>query len=247
MHPLARFRFVCLLVLILAALPGAALAQSLQGWGVVLIHGKSGAMHRLYMLSRLLSAEGATVRMPSMSWDNSYQTYDRTLDEVAREVAALRAAGVRRIALAGHSLGANVSIGYAGQRGGVDAVVAIAPGHRPEVFGPLIGDSLKRAKQMVAAGRGAEVATFSDVNQGDVYEIDASAAAYVSFFDPAGPAVIGRNAGRLRGVKLLWLLADSDAFARSAPRGGRVITVVASHQTAPEVGAPDVVNWLRAQ
>lgn len=247
MNVFAGIRSVCLVALMLAALPSAALAQSLQGWGVVLIHGKSGAMHRLYMLSRLLSAEGATVRMPSMSWDNSYQTYDRTLDEVAGEVAALRAQGVRKIALAGHSLGANVSVGYAAQRGGIDAVVAMAPGHRPELFGERIGDSLKRAKQMVAAGRGAEVATFADGNQGELYEVDTSAAAYVSFFDPAGPAVIGRNAGRLRGVKLLWLLGDSDGLAKSAPRGGRVITVVASHQTAPEVGAPEVVAWLRAQ
>ncbi len=238
----------CLIALgLVLAMPGPGFAQSLQGWGIVLIHGKSGAMHRLYMLSRLLSAEGATVRMPSMSWDNTYQTYDQTLDEVGREVAALRARGVRRIALAGHSLGANVSLGYGAQRGGVDAIIAMAPGHRPELFGKSIGDSLTRAKQMVAAGRGAETATFTDVNQGDIYEIDATAAAYLSFFDPAGPAVISRNAARLRGVKLLWLIGDSDAAARTAPRGGRTINVVAGHQTTPEAGAAEVVNWLRTQ
>lgn len=226
-------------------LPAIGLAQggSLAGWGVVLIHGKAGGTGPLNAIDRQLKSAGAVTTIPRMSWASSYRTYDETLAEVARAIAAVRAQGARKVALAGHSLGANVSLGYAAKFGGVDAVIAMAPGHRPEFIVTVAGDSLARAKGMVAAGRGGERARFTDFNQGQTYEITTTAAAYDSFFDPDGPAHMSRTAGRVR-APILWLIGSDDRPAQRVPVGGRTITIAAGHRDTPTKGAGEVVAWL---
>lgn len=227
------------------ALPPSGLAQeaALRGWGVILIHGKAGGQGPLTGIENALRAAGAVTAKPRMSWASRYRTYDETLGEVGRAVAAMKGRNVRRIALAGHSLGANVSLGYAAAFGGVDAVVAMAPGHRPEFIVTVTGDSLARAKAMVAQGRGGETARFTDFNQGQTYEITTTAAAYVSFFDPDGPAHMSRTASRVR-ANLLWLIGTDDRPAQRVPVGGRTIMVQAGHRNTPHVGAGEVVAWL---
>ena len=230
-----------------AAAPPVAAAQSLAGWGVVLMHGKGGPTGNLNSLAAALSKEGAIVVQPTMSWTSRYRTYGETMSEIGGHVAALRGKGAKRIALIGQSLGANVALGFGAQRGGVDAVVAVAPGHQPDRFLTRTHESLERAKHLVAAGRGSEVATFRDVNQGQMFDVSTTAAAYVSFFDPAGPAVMGRNAASLKGAKLLWVVGTEDAGARAVARGGDIVTVQAGHGRTPIVGAGQIVEWLKAQ
>ncbi|SRR6266545_1407923 len=224
-----------------------AIAQSLDGWGVVLIHGKRGNTGNLAGLASVLSKEGATVVQPTMSWTSRYRTYGETLGEVGSHVAALRGNGLKRIALIGHSLGANIALGFGAQRGGIDAVVALAPGHQPDRFAARTAESLARAKALVAAGHGSEVATFRDINQGEAFDIRTTAGAYVSFFDPTGPALMARNAGSLKGAKLLWVVGTGDPGARAAARGGEIVTVQAGHGNTPSVGTGKVVAWLKAQ
>jgi pimeloyl-ACP methyl ester carboxylesterase len=243
-----RLAFYLIVIAWMAAtISHPGLAQSLGGWSVVLIHGKRGNTGNLETLASALSREGATVVQPTMSWAIRYRTYDETLSEVGDHISALRSKGAKRIALVGHSLGANVALGFAAQRGGVDAVVAIAPGHQPDRFAARTAESLERAKRLVAAGRGGEVANFRDVNQGVVLEISTTAAAYVSFFDPSGPALMARNAGKLKGSKLLWVVGTADPGARAAARGAESVTVQAGHGDTPVVAASKVVPWLSAQ
>jgi pimeloyl-ACP methyl ester carboxylesterase len=84
----------------------------------------------------------------------------------------------------------------------------------------------------------------------------ASPAAYLSMFDPDGPAVIPRNAAALQGVPLLWVVGEFDpifargrdyAFAR-APKNARsrYIEVAAGHLAAPRVARTQVVEWLKS-
>lgn len=220
-----------------------AQAQALRDWGVVVLSGKAGGS--MSSVASALRAEGAKVSMPSMSYvSGSYRTYDATLGEVGAAVAQLRAHGARRIAVVGQSLGANVALGFGARRGGVHAIVAMAPGHQPDRFSSQTSESVKRAKQMVASGRGSETGGFTDVNQGRAFQVTTTAAAYVSFFDPAGPAVIGRNRGNLRGAKLLWIVGTGDAGARSVARGGKIVTVPGGHSSPMRVGGGEVVKWL---
>jgi dienelactone hydrolase len=224
----------------------AAQGKDLNGWGIVVMHGKGGNPNQMANVSSALSAAGATVVTPLMSWSSGYRSYSETLDEVAGHIAALRSKGATQIALVGQSLGANVALGYGAQRGGVAAIVAMAPGHQPERFIGRTGESLARAKQAVAAGRGNEMGAYQDINQGWEYEVQTTAAAYVSFFDPAGPAIMGRNAARLQGAKLLWVVGDADAGAQSVAHGGTVINVPGGHFQTPNAGAATVVTWLES-
>jgi len=228
--------------------PVDAFAQ-IRGTGVVILHGKAGPGPNLQPLAAALSAEGALVATPRMSWTSGYRTYEETLREVDAQVAALRRAGASRIVVAGHSLGANVALGYAASRGGVAGLVLMAPGHRPENLARATRDSLQRAKSMLASGRGSETARFVDVNQGDVYEVRTTAAAYASFFDPAGPAVFSRNAARLGNTPVLWVVGSDDPNARAAvARGGRsrTVTVAANHRRTPRAGVREIMSWLRS-
>lgn len=237
--------FALLAGLMLSAPVGVA-AKDLKGWGIVVMHGKGGQPGQMAAVSSALTAAGATVATPTMSWSSGYRTYSQTLDEVAAHINALRAKGATRIALVGQSLGANVALGYGAQRGGVAAIVAMAPGHRPEGFINRSAESLARAKQAVAAGRGTEVGSYFDGNQGREFQVQTTAAAYVSFFDPQGPAVMSRNAAALKGASLLWVIGAGDAGAQSVARGGKIITVSGGHLDTPKVSAPEVVVWLQS-
>lgn len=225
-----------------------ALAFDLRGAGVVLIHGKAGGQGPLQPLAQGLKARGATVVLPRMSWTSGYRTYDQTLGEVQAAVSRLKAGGASRIVLAGHSLGANISMGYAARVGGVDAVVALAPGHRPDFIASQTGESLAQAKAMVAAGQGAQKGRFLDFNQGRTFPITTTAEAYLNFFDPSGPAAQAAQASGVR-VPTLWVIGTGDRAAmndRAAYSGTRIV-VEADHQTTPRVAVAEVIDWLQKQ
>lgn len=232
-----------------SSLAGAASAMELKGTAVILIHGKAGGQGPLQPLAAALKAEGASVALPRMSWVSGYRTYEQTLGEVQAAVQRARASGAARVVLMGHSLGANISMGYAARAGGVAAVVALAPGHRPDFIASQTEDSLARARAMVAAGRGQEKARFLDFNQGRTFPVTTTAAAYVSFFDPSGPAASAAQGSGVGGP-VLWVIGTGDRAAMNdrAPysRGTR-IEVSAGHQDTPRVAVRQVVDWLRAQ
>ena len=250
-------RMLCLLWLIATPLHAA----SLQGTGVVFLHGKgvwTGAFDG--GIPAALEAEGAVVASPEMPWSFGRMygaTYDEAMREIDAAVAGLKGKGATRIVVVGHSLGANAAIGYAARRGGVAAVVALSPGHLPETaeMRARTAEALIEARALMAAGEKSR-RTWPDRIQGVPTFATASPAAYLSMFDPDGPAVIPKNVAALRGVPLLWVVGDSDpifargrdyAFAR-APRNpkSRYIEVSAGHLTAPRAAQSQVVEWLKS-
>jgi hypothetical protein len=97
---------------------------------------------------------------------------------------------------------------------------------------------------MIADGRGKQVAEFSDVNQGQPFQTRTTAEAYVSFFDPDGPALMRRNAADLKDVKLLWVVGSEDKAARAVVTGGTVVNVAGDHRRAGSLAAGKTVAWL---
>jgi esterase/lipase len=100
--------------------PSAARQRSLSGLGIVLIHGKGGTPTSMIEgLHESLKREGALVEAPEMPW-SARRIYDATYDQAMTEIDAaaerLRKAGAKKIAVMGHSLGANAAIGYAARR-----------------------------------------------------------------------------------------------------------------------------------
>jgi pimeloyl-ACP methyl ester carboxylesterase len=248
---------LCLMLLVVTSVQAA----SLQGVGVVFLHGKgvwAGAFDG--GIPAALEAEGAVAVSPEMPWSlrRIYgATYDEAMGEIDAAVAGLKGKGVRRIVIIGHSLGANAAIGYAARRHDVAAVVALSPGHLPETaeMRDRTAGAVKEARTLAAAGEKSR-RIWPDGVQGIPTFATASPAVYLSMFDPDGPAVIPRNAAALHGLPLLWVVGQSDpifgrgrdyAFSR-APRNpkSRYVEVSAGHLAAPQVARSQVVEWLKS-
>ncbi|MCC6946380.1 MAG: alpha/beta fold hydrolase [Bradyrhizobiaceae bacterium] len=246
----------------LAAAPAHAQSANLNGFGVVLMHGKGGMPGGLIAsTAAALQAAGAKVIMPEMPWSRTRMyaaTYEDTMLEIDKAVAALKAQGATRIVVGGQSFGANAAIGYAARRDGLAGVVALAPGHVPEraVFSKLTAPGIARAKQLIAEGKGDAAGMFPDVNQAKTSEVRATAKIYLSLFDPNGPAPMPKNAATMKPVPFLWVIGRSDplfsagpdyAFNRSPKNPkSKYLEVKAGHENTPDVAKGDVVAWLKS-
>ena len=243
-------------------LPGLAQSANLQGVGVVFLHGKSGwpgAFDGGILSS--LQDEGALVAAPEMPWSFSRKygaTYEQAMAEIDAVVGSLKAKGVSRIIVIGHSLGANAAIGYAARHPELAAVVALSPGHLPEVEGLLsrTRDAIVQAKQLIAAGQGDVPQHFPDLAQGIPLTTTATPIVYLSMFDPDGPAVIPKNAAAMGPVPFLWVVGTLDPIARRGPdyafKSGaknpksKYVEVFAGHLTTPLVARRQVLEWINS-
>jgi pimeloyl-ACP methyl ester carboxylesterase len=248
-------------LLCLPPIAASVRAASMQGVGVVFLHGKAvwtGAFDG--GIPAALEAEGAVAISPEMPWSFGRMygaTYEEAMREIDAAVAGLKGRGATRIVIIGHSLGANAAIGYAARRHGVEAVVALSPGHLPETpeMRARTAEAVVQARALVTAGEKSR-RIWPDRIQGIPTFATASPAVYLSMFDPDGPAVIPKNAGALHGVPLLWVVGQYDpifargrdyAFSR-APKNAksRYIEVSAGHLAAPQVARSQVVEWLKS-
>jgi len=250
-------------VLVAAGAPTAAADGPL---GIVLMHGKSStaeAKSPIGKLARILGNNGFLVATPEMAWSRSRvldKDYEAALAEIDDAVARLRGMGAERIVVGGHSMGANAAIGYGARRGGLAGILAIAPGHVPDVTGfqNKTDHDYRRAMQMVAAGRGAEMAAFNDFNEIMGDSITVRADVYLSWFDPEGPAIIPKNAAALRpGTALMWVIGENDNMLQrgddegyafnKAPTHPKSLYVVVpgGHKWAPVKGKKEIIAWLK--
>ena len=249
------------LVLIAALFPAVAAAQT-PAVGVVLMHGKWGTPDKgIAPVELELKGAGFAVVSREMPWSDR-RAYDAGWDEamlqIEGEVAGLRAAGARKIVIGGHSMGANVALGYAARHADVDGVLVLAPGHTPERFAGnrQMAESLARARALVAAGQNGSYANFTDTNQGRTREVSAHPSVYLSYFDPDGAAVMPRNAAKLSpNTAVFWVVGTKDrmfaagtgyAFDR-APANPHSLyrTVDADHFGTPAAARRIVVDWVK--
>lgn len=230
------------------------------------MHGKGGQPGRLIgSLASALEAEGAAVVMPRMAWSGQMgrptgyrMTYEQALSQIDLAIEQLTAKGAKKIVIAGQSLGANAAIGYAARRGDkLSGVIALAAGHMPEKMKqPGIVNAVAEARQLVTAGKGDTTKPFGDFNQGEPFQTTATAAAYLSFFDPKGPAVIPRNAAAMPASPFLWVIGRSDplsaagrgyAFDRAAKHPkSKYVEVNAGHRDTPDAARQEVILWLKS-
>jgi hypothetical protein len=152
-------------------------------------------------------------------------------------------------------LGANAALGYASSREGAGGIIALAPAHNPELerFRKRVGPDVNRARALVAAGKLKEKNRFADVNQGQTFEVRATADVCLSWFDPDGPAVIPKSAAGFRApTPLLLIVGSSDRAALGqdyifdkAPRHAksRFVIVTADHTEVPSAAIEEVVTW----
>ncbi|HTH16537.1 MAG TPA: alpha/beta hydrolase [Magnetospirillum sp.] len=189
--------------------------QASEKVGVVLIHGKAGTPEHMGSLAVDLVDAGYLVTMPEMPW-SAQRRYDRSLSEahgeIDSQIAVLRAQGAEKIVIAGHSMGANMAMGYAATHGDrVHALIALGPGQTVESnnFVDALGSSVAQARRMLEEGRGDELVTFDDMHLGKLGKVNTSARIYLSYFDPQGLANMPATASRLD-MPFLWAVGRAD-------------------------------------
>jgi len=232
--------------------------------GIVLMHGKAGTTKPkspIGVLASFLEDKGILVSTPEMPWSRDRileKSYEDSMAEIDDAVNELKGNGATKIVVGGHSMGANAAIGYGARREGLAGIVAMAPGHIPEdeSYQSYLENDWKRAMAMVDAGKGDESAAFNDRNQGEMSKIDATAAVYLSWFDPNGPAVMPKNTAALKpGTPLMWIVGEKDgmydrgegyAFNKVPAHDNNAYVVVpGGHKATPKKGKKEILNWLK--
>lgn len=237
--------------------------QAAEKVGVLLMHGKWGTSFPKSPIGKLthsLERKGFLVLAPDMPWsrERGYdKTFEESMTEIDEKVEELRKKGATKIVVGGQSMGANAALGYGARRDGLSGILAIAPGHIPEVneFQNKIDHDWKRAKEMVESGNGDQKEKFNDLNQGKKRKKKMRAEVYLSWFDPNGPAVMPVNAANLKsGASLLWIIGGKDsmydrgeayAFSKAPSNTKNAYVVVeGGHKVTPQKGESEIINWL---
>ncbi|MDB5649803.1 MAG: alpha/beta hydrolase, partial [Hyphomicrobiales bacterium] len=114
--------------------------------------------------------------------------------------------------------------------------------------------SVDRARAMVKAGQGNQVATFSNNNQGRSLQVETTAANYLSYFDPNGPCDMHRTAGSV-GVPAMWIAGTNDQVLNwgadigrrvtARPKSAYVVLPGATHVSTPSQASGQIVTWLQ--
>ena len=247
---------------IAAAMPVTAAAQA-DPIGIVIMHGKGGSPQRLVIdLAKGLEAKGFLVANLEMPWSGK-RNYDVTTakgeEEVEAALADLRAKGAKKVFVCGHSQGGVFALHLAGKIA-ADGFVTIAPGGSVSnrFFADKIADSLARARQIVAAGKGNVPTPLQDFeNARDTYDVLAVPAAYVTWFDPEGAMNMDR-AVRAIGPRtpLLWVAPTRDypgltkvslPLYNTLPKNPltRLYQPNADHRGAPTASLDEIARWTR--
>ena len=230
--------------------------------GVLVLHGKKGSPSEGAVVSLIatLRGQGYMISAPGFPWSNGRyidRGIEQTFDEIADDINKLRAKGATKVILVGQSMGTNMALSYAAYRGGVQGLVLVSPGHVPESGGARSRDkeSLERAREMVAQGRGNEKALFTDSEQGSVFQSRMSARIYLDFFDPNGKAAMSKSAAMLdRKIPVLYIVGTADGMYQRG-KGfiygkfqenplNRYLVVNAGHIGAAAAADRDIVDWL---
>ena len=251
---------VVILFSLITALIGHIAPAAGDDLGVVLLHGKGGSPSGYVReLASALQSKGHLVSTPMMPWAQNRiydASFDEAMREIDREIDSLRQKGAKFVVVAGHSLGANAALGYASSRNSAGGIIALAPAHTPElpVFIKRVGQDVRRARDLVATGKGKEKYRFSDVNQGRAMEVASTAEVYLSWFDPDGPAVMPKSATSFKVPTPLLLVVGSHdrtaqgkdyIFDKAPPHPkSRFVTVPADHFAVPSAAIEEVVTWL---
>jgi len=255
-------RCAAILFVLITALAGHGARAGNNELGVLMMHGKGGSPEGyISELVAALRAKGYLVSAPALPWSKERiydASYEDAMGEIDREVQSLRGKGAKLVVVGGHSLGANAALGYGALRGGVDGIIALAAAHSPESpnYAKRLGGEVSRARSLVASGKGKDRQRFSDLNQGTLVEVMASAEVYLSWMAPEGHAVMPRSAASFKApTPLLFVngLADRTASGKEAifdkapphPKS-RFVTVGSDHFGVPSAAIDVVAAWLDA-
>lgn len=176
---------------IIIAMP--AKAQTPSSIGIVVMHGKGGSPSTRFIapFADGLERKGLLVANLEMPWSGR-RDYDKDVAAAEQEVKAaldtLRSKGAKKVFIAGHSQGGVFAVHYASKHP-VDGAILIAPGGSvaSKVFREKLGNSVNRARKMIADGKSEERTAFEDYEGSKgTTAVHTTAAVYLTWFDPDG-------------------------------------------------------------
>jgi pimeloyl-ACP methyl ester carboxylesterase len=240
-----------------------------KGIGIVLLHGNGGTPYsRMYVdLVKSLKKDGAAVVMPEMPWSGKRQ-FSKPLEKAMTELDTVvkkvkKKKKVSHIVVMGHSFGASAAIRYSATRSGIAGVVAIGPAPAPDTdyFKNYYGKVIKKAQDLIAAGKGKKKVSFS-IRSGRKNGRRRTMPAYIymSYYNPEGSFLMSKNAAALKpGTALLWVVGDRDQFfsawgtkdyafdkAPDHPKNAFLVVKGTGHLDVLSKAKMDIVNWVRA-
>ena len=262
MTSIAPFIAQLILAALAATLPLRAPAQG-DPIGIVIMHGKGGApTGYVATLARTLEGKGYLVANLEMPWSGR-RNYDVTVErgeqEVETAVAGLRAKGAKKVFVSGHSQGGAFALHMAGRQG-IDGVIAMAPGGDVgnRVFREQLGESVARARRLVAEGKGNDPARLEDYEGAKgTYPVIAAPAVYLTWFEPEGAMNMGRAARAANPqVPILWIVGQGERpglrkanipLFQSLPNNPRtrLYEPNSDHFGAPSASADEIVRWTK--
>jgi pimeloyl-ACP methyl ester carboxylesterase len=237
-------------------------ASNEQMVGVVIMHGKGGNPNRhVSDLASTLKDTGFLVANIEMPWSGN-RNYDVGVSDAENEVETaisdLRSKGAKKIFVAGHSQGGVFALHFAGNHR-PDGIIAIAPGGNvgSNNFREKLGNSVERAIQLVADGKGNEKTRLSDFEgKKGVYPIVTAPLIYLTWFAPDGAMNMRRAAQEANPeIPILWIVAKHDyPGLRKAniplfdmlPENPnkRLFEPNSDHFDAPSASAEEIVRWI---
>lgn len=242
--------------------PPGNFSSSKPSIGVVFLHAK-WAIPNSVKVSPLVDemrSAGMWVVQPEMPWSRNRKYnagYGDAILEIHEAVKTMRNKDVEMVFVGGHSFGANAAIGYAAKYNDIDGVIAIAPGHLPDINarGNMYGDSVDRAEQMIKEQRGDELADFIDTNQKKKVIVRMSARNYASYFKPNGQAVIPINICKMNNkTALFWVVGEKDKVSwmgkhyayNKAPfnKLNEYLETTGGHRQTPMIAKHEIVEWV---
>jgi esterase/lipase len=261
MKVLSQLILALSLCFVAAVLPMNVMAEA-QKIGIVIMHGKGGSPSRLVSeLASSLEGKGFLVANLEMPWSGK-RNYDVSVSAAEQEVEAalstLRSKGAQKLFVAGHSQGGVFTLHFAGKHP-VDGIICIAPGGSVggTLFREKLGDSVARAKQLVADGKGNEKTKLFDYEGSKgTYPVVTTPAVYLTWFDPDGAMNLDRASRVVNPqVPILWIVPKNDYPAlRKAnipmfdtlPKNPhtRLFEPGSNHVGAPSASRDEIARWI---
>ncbi|MFN4283564.1 MAG: hypothetical protein ACK4NA_13080 [Alphaproteobacteria bacterium] len=236
---------------------------------LVFLHGKNGSHQSPAMraFARAFADAGIAVYLPSMPWSKSW---NGTAVDAAAALDAMAAQasrdGAAKIVVGGQSMGASFALGWrpADPPPGVVGKLLTSPGHMLDLFPPqaafwkTIMPSLSKAKALIAAGKGEEIARFESSNTTgtavivDVYET--RPVVYASFHDPEVYPSLRRALPQTK-LPVYWGVGSRDpagqgkkpSFDRLPANPNSVYSEIdGDHNSIMRDALPAMIGWAKA-
>ncbi len=241
--------------------------------GVVLLHGigTQPQWSKNSTLASNLRSEGYDVVTPIFPWagKNGKTEYNGSLQDayslISEKVSDLKSQGNKYIFLAGHSVGAVASFGYASEHSGINGVIGVTPGfpgwgaptpmNNSLDFKPKILENMSnRAHKRIDMGKGDEDFEFVTKNHGKKFKIWTTPNNYLSFHHLEGVSRMDLVMPKLN-VPVLWISTSEDVFTENglseeayslAPNNemNKYVEISTQHNSAPANSEEHIISWI---